>query len=249
MSNDKSDDRGDGLRDLGHGVLEIVDAAAMQAALGPSIQRNLAAQDDAPAAQEGEGWSGSIGGACPVQGDGQVDGLPWYFRARGRHWSLSVGWRADADAAAVWATGDAGWYIEGESDEKDEFAASWMRHGEAWRHITEAIALFRDALAQRRVERASQRARGRLHSRVLLQAVAAALGGVSMALPFTSNPEFADAGPFDHARPSPPADYWPPVRRPQQPPAPPPAPRVPTPKELAAQAKRDRKNAKRRGAR
>ena len=33
----------------------------------------------------------SFGGAAPVQATGTIDGVPFYFRARGRHWSLSVG--------------------------------------------------------------------------------------------------------------------------------------------------------------
>lgn len=32
-----------------------------------------------------------IGGACPVQAEGTVDGIPFYFRARGNGWSLSIG--------------------------------------------------------------------------------------------------------------------------------------------------------------
>lgn len=240
MSEEKREHRGDGLRDVGDGMLEIVDFTAMKAALGPGLERNLAEQNDAPTEQEGEGWSGSIGGACPLQGDGVVDGLRWYFRARGQHWSLSVAWRGGVEPADVTATGDDGWYVEGEADEKDAYAASWMRHSEAWRHIVESIALYRAAAAQRQ----AQRPGGRMRKVLLLQAAALALGGAGMALPFTSNPEFADAGPFDHDRP------WPPVRRPPQRPAPIiPTPRVPTPGELAAQAKRDRKNAKRRGAR
>ena len=29
-------------------------------------------------------------GTCPVQAEGTINGLPFYFRARGRHWSLYV---------------------------------------------------------------------------------------------------------------------------------------------------------------
>ncbi len=32
----------------------------------------------------------SIGGNCPVQGWGSVDGLGWYFRARHSSWSLEI---------------------------------------------------------------------------------------------------------------------------------------------------------------
>lgn len=34
---------------------------------------------------------GGLGGACPVQGVGQIAGRDLYFRARGQHWSFTVG--------------------------------------------------------------------------------------------------------------------------------------------------------------
>lgn len=30
------------------------------------------------------------GGNCPVQAEGKINGLPFYFRSRGGHWSLSI---------------------------------------------------------------------------------------------------------------------------------------------------------------
>ncbi len=33
----------------------------------------------------------TIGGNCPVQAEGTVNGRPFYFRARGDSWSLSIG--------------------------------------------------------------------------------------------------------------------------------------------------------------
>jgi hypothetical protein len=32
-----------------------------------------------------------IGGQCPVQAEGTILGRPFYFRARGRHYSISIG--------------------------------------------------------------------------------------------------------------------------------------------------------------
>lgn len=32
-----------------------------------------------------------VGSACPVQAEGKVGDLPYYFRARGQHWTFSVG--------------------------------------------------------------------------------------------------------------------------------------------------------------
>lgn len=38
----------------------------------------------------GDGYEVPFGGACPVQGDGEVDGHPCYYRSRGKGWSLEV---------------------------------------------------------------------------------------------------------------------------------------------------------------
>jgi hypothetical protein len=32
-----------------------------------------------------------IGGFCPVQAEGTIDGVPFFFRARGSHWSIGIG--------------------------------------------------------------------------------------------------------------------------------------------------------------
>ena len=36
-------------------------------------------------------------GKCPVQAEGKVDGLPFYFRGRGGHWSISIANKPDGD--------------------------------------------------------------------------------------------------------------------------------------------------------
>ena len=33
----------------------------------------------------------SIGGQCPVQAEGTIDGKPFYFRARNAYWSIGIG--------------------------------------------------------------------------------------------------------------------------------------------------------------
>jgi hypothetical protein len=35
-------------------------------------------------------WISSIGGACPCQADGTIDGNPFYFRARHADWTLDI---------------------------------------------------------------------------------------------------------------------------------------------------------------
>jgi hypothetical protein len=55
-----------------------------------------------------------LGGNCPVQGEGTINGKKFYFRARGEHWSLGVG--ADPVGEPEWyhekpygVWPDAGW--------------------------------------------------------------------------------------------------------------------------------------------
>ena len=79
----------------------------------------------------------SLGGNCPVQGLGTVDGLPFYFRARGEHWSFEVT-HEGGDPPFT----DAIWRTEREYD-GGEFAAGWMDRAEAVGFIAEAVALFR----------------------------------------------------------------------------------------------------------
>ncbi|APR80929.1 Hypothetical protein A7982_06276 [Minicystis rosea] len=90
--------------------------------------------------RHGDGWSGEIGGNCPVQGDGRVDEKPWYFRARGGAWSFEV---ADdplcSDANWVSASGEPGVMFEEDYDGD----AGWMDVDEAWRLVEEAITRYR----------------------------------------------------------------------------------------------------------
>ncbi|WP_411289230.1 hypothetical protein [Phenylobacterium sp.] len=60
-----------------------------------------------------------LDGQCPVQGTGEVRGKPFYFRARGDTWRISVG---DADHPD--------WFHE-EPYGDGIFAAGWMTHEEA----------------------------------------------------------------------------------------------------------------------
>ena len=61
-----------------------------------------------------------LGGNCPVQGEGTIDGKPFYFRSRGAAWSLGVGgepvgkpdWEIQ-EAYGTWP--DAGWITEDEA--------------------------------------------------------------------------------------------------------------------------------------
>lgn len=78
------------------------------------------------------GLTGSFGGNCPVQGDGELDGKYWYFRARGCVWSFDVSEREDSEIEwshrAVYGT---------KSD------AGWMPDEDALRCIEKAVGLYR----------------------------------------------------------------------------------------------------------
>lgn len=62
-----------------------------------------------------------LGGNCPVQAEGTINGDAFYFRARGSHWSLGVG-GGDPVGGPKWEHGesygtwpDAGWMSEDEA--------------------------------------------------------------------------------------------------------------------------------------
>lgn len=63
-----------------------------------------------------------LGGNCPVQGEGTINGVPFYFRARGEHWSMSIG--EDPVGISVYEY-KKGWY-KSEPWGDEEYAAGWM---------------------------------------------------------------------------------------------------------------------------
>jgi hypothetical protein len=91
-----------------------------------------------------------IGGNCPVQAEGTIDGVPFYFRARGRRWAMSIG----KDPVGILAT------IETRTDEwfaeatwgTERFAAGWMPEEEARRLIDWCAAEYARNAASRSLE-------------------------------------------------------------------------------------------------
>lgn len=76
-----------------------------------------------------------LGGACPVQGEGVIEGWPFYFRSRGQRWSLSVAEPGfDPASEAVWE------HSEHYSDEP--YAAGWLTDDEARGLIARAAEAF-----------------------------------------------------------------------------------------------------------
>lgn len=75
-----------------------------------------------------------IGGNCPVQGEGAVDGQEFYFRARFKRWSMSIGGED--------VVGEPAWYYE-EPYGTGPYDAGWMPESEARAFIDKAVALWR----------------------------------------------------------------------------------------------------------
>lgn len=76
-----------------------------------------------------------IAGMTPVEGNGTVNGLPFYFRARGQKYSFSVAATPDADPVAVgFGERQPGYHVK-EKWGDEPFAAGFMPFEEAERII------------------------------------------------------------------------------------------------------------------
>lgn len=73
-----------------------------------------------------------IGGYCPVQSEGWINGKPFYFRARYERWSLGIGGDPIIDPE---------WYAEVEYP-GEMFAAGYMEEDEALACIHKAAAMY-----------------------------------------------------------------------------------------------------------
>ena len=77
-----------------------------------------------------------IGGNCPVQAEGTVDGNAFYFRARGGNWQFHVA-KTNADIFD-----DDMFYMDRDYGE-GPYDAGWMHVDEALGFIREAITAYR----------------------------------------------------------------------------------------------------------
>jgi hypothetical protein len=96
-----------------------------------------------------------LGGNCPVQAHGLIDGEPFYFRARGEHWSLSIG-SDDEDPSDIGVygrdvVGKPRWCHE-EKWGFGPFEAGWMPERVARHMIEKGAALFRAANSKTMLE-------------------------------------------------------------------------------------------------
>ena len=81
-----------------------------------------------------------IGGNCPVQAQGTIDGKRFYFRSRGEHWSVEISPGASG-LYMTWPDDDPAWVYEEEWG-GGEFAAGWMPEDAAVSMIGKAAKLY-----------------------------------------------------------------------------------------------------------
>lgn len=85
-----------------------------------------------------------LGGSCPVQAEGTIDGKRFYFRARGNRWSLAVHPTCDGDFLS-WPDG---WWEHWENWGDDPYAAGWMPEDVAREKIGYGAELYRASALQ-----------------------------------------------------------------------------------------------------
>jgi hypothetical protein len=114
--------------------------ALRESDFGKAIRKQCDEAEDAPPKRDGDGWTGSIYGFCPVQGHGSVGNLFWYFRARHEEWQFEV---YTSSCEEQLPPGDPVWSAEAEY-EGDAHNAGWMKFSEAWDIIEKCIAMGRE---------------------------------------------------------------------------------------------------------
>lgn len=86
------------------------------------------------------------GGLCPVQAEGKINGLPFYFRSRGGSWSLSIAATPDGDPLE-----DDDTYFHREPydgvnrDEPQEFNGNMIQFGAGYAEPYECVAFIERA--------------------------------------------------------------------------------------------------------
>jgi hypothetical protein len=82
-----------------------------------------------------------LGGMCPVQAEGTIEGKPFYFRSRGAHWSLEVG---EPSTRIFYALTGLIEELEGAPAADDEAEAGAAENEPIWRY-EEAYGVWPDA--------------------------------------------------------------------------------------------------------
>jgi len=90
-----------------------------------------------------EGVDVPFGGACPVQGEGTLDGHPVYYRSRGTSWSFEV-WEKGTPWTNCLPEGDPIFCCV---ESKYEWPnAGWIEASESMANIKKAVELFRSGV-------------------------------------------------------------------------------------------------------
>ena len=89
-----------------------------------------------------------IGGNCPVQAEGTINGRRFYFRARGCRWSMQIAPEGVACGYLAWPETDGEWY-HGEQWGNGPYDAGWMPEDTAREMIAKAAGLFVNATEPR----------------------------------------------------------------------------------------------------
>ena len=87
-----------------------------------------------------------LGGNCPVQAEGTIDGKRFYFRARGEHWSLTIHPTASGEYLK-WDDDQQAWEHEEEWGD-GPFDAGWMPEEVAKRMIETGAMHYRASLKE-----------------------------------------------------------------------------------------------------
>jgi hypothetical protein len=82
-----------------------------------------------------------LGGNCPVQAEGTINGRRFYFRARWEHWSLEIAPEGVTGSYGEWPDAAAAWSHE-EPWGKGPFYAGWMSKEDARKMIAKGARLF-----------------------------------------------------------------------------------------------------------
>lgn len=81
-------------------------------------------------------------GQCPVQAEGKINGLPFYFRSRGASWSLSIASTPDGDPLEDKDVYFHGELYEGEESGDSRFGAGYANAHECCVFIERAAKLL-----------------------------------------------------------------------------------------------------------
>jgi hypothetical protein len=82
------------------------------------------------------------GGQCPVQAEGKINGLPFYFRSRGANWSLSIAATPDGDPLDDEDVYFHGEIYDSENSDDPRFGAGYANADECCAFIERAAKLL-----------------------------------------------------------------------------------------------------------